>query len=659
MLTTMRDWMPQSSRASGEMADLMHETDWLATPLGPREAWPPVLVMATQLMLATPNPAFVLFGTQDAVLYNEGYRFFLGDRHPAALGQPLRNVWPELMDRLEPRLLAIREGEPQIFEEQEFHIGPEDAGRWFIGHWVPLRDETGEVVGIFGEAQETTGRVEAERARACAEAALREREGRLSFLFDLTEALRPLHDPVEIEFEACRRLAEWLDVDRAYYVEIDEKAGLARVNRDFARGDSQSIVGCHQLADFTWSLELLRTGDPTAIMDVRTSPLVPPGDLHTCEALQIIACVGTPLIKRGVVVGSLNVTHPEPRAWTEQETLALQQVSELIWATTERARAETATRASEEKYRRLFETMDEGHLLAEVIRDDRGNVVDMLYTEANPAARAMVKANFTGRRLSDVGDGFEPHWWEMPAMALDTGEPQRAELYAEPLGQWFNVGVTKAGSDRVSILFRDITARKEHEAERELLLGELNHRVKNMLAVVMSISSQTMRTAPDMGAFASAFTNRVQSLARAHALLSTRHWKDADLSEVVNDALSPFAGPTLERVTADGPGVRLKPNTVLTLSLALHELGTNAAKYGALSVAKGRVRVCWSLDETGRIGLDWTESGGPTVRQPRRKGFGSRLLTKGVARELDGEVTLDYRPEGLACRIEFAPGVQS
>lgn len=180
---------------------------------------------------------------------------------------------------------------------------------------------------------------------------------------------------------------------------------------------------------------------------------------------------------------------------------------------TARREAEARLRESETRYRRLFEAMDEGYLLGEVIRNDAGEPIDIYYVDANPAAVRMVKADFKGRRLSEVGDTFEPHWWTLPARVLDSGKPEHMDLFAEPLGQWFEISVSKLDAKRVAILFQDITERKRHERERELMMGELNHRVKNMLAVVQSVAAQTLRTTPDPPGFVDAFQNRMNALA--------------------------------------------------------------------------------------------------------------------------------------------------
>ena len=198
----------------------------------------------------------------------------------------------------------------------------------------------------------------------------------------------------------------------------------------------------------------------------------------------------------------------------------------------------------------------------------------------------------------------------------------------------------------------DITERKRAEASQHLLLEELNHRVKNTLAMVQSIASQTLRATPAAERFPEAFQSRLQALAQAHDLLTRGQWRGASLHEVAEVTLSPHTTPG-GRVKISGPPVALSPGIAVSLHLALHELATNAAKYGALSVEQGEVKLQWAV--TGGVQpalrIEWGESGGPPVVPPQRRGFGSRLIERGLAHEVDGEVDLAFSPKGVVCRV--------
>jgi PAS domain S-box-containing protein len=208
----------------------------------------------------------------------------------------------------------------------------------------------------------------------------------------------------------------------------------------------------------------------------------------------------------------------------------------------------------------------------------------------------------------------------------------------------------------------DITDHKRSEERLRLLINELNHRVKNTLATVQSLASQSFRGlktgyVQDLPALHAIFEARLFALARGHDILTRENWEGASLGEIVTQAFAPYRdmADDCSRIRIDGPDLRVAPPMALSLSMALHELCTNAVKYGALGTPDGRVHISWSTPEalTGqRLVMRWEEQGGPLVVAPTRKGFGSRLIQEGLARELNGEVRLIYEPGGLVCTID-------
>jgi PAS domain S-box-containing protein len=200
----------------------------------------------------------------------------------------------------------------------------------------------------------------------------------------------------------------------------------------------------------------------------------------------------------------------------------------------------------------------------------------------------------------------------------------------------------------------DITERKRIEEHRQLLLNELNHRVKNTLATVQSVAAQSFRLATTDASGREMFEARLLALSRAHDVLTDESWEGANLNEIVAQAILPYRGGDPGRFGIEGPAVWLSAKMALSISMALHELATNAAKYGALSSHQGRVDISWIARQHGsecQLRLEWLESGGPAVVPPKRKGFGSRLIERGLAQELGGEARLEYRPAGLWCEI--------
>jgi PAS domain S-box-containing protein len=199
----------------------------------------------------------------------------------------------------------------------------------------------------------------------------------------------------------------------------------------------------------------------------------------------------------------------------------------------------------------------------------------------------------------------------------------------------------------------DITERKRDEEHLKLLIDELNHRVKNTLSIVQSLAQQTFRSEMDYDDVRGAFEGRLSALAAAHDLLTRRNWEATDLADLARTLFEAFSVDS-ERALIEGPEVRLEPKTTISIAMALHELVTNAAKYGALSTENGRVSLKWQIlnVETPRLAVCWQESGGPPVKPPERRGFGSRMIERALAYELGGTAELEFRPEGLVCRID-------
>lgn len=216
-----------------------------------------------------------------------------------------------------------------------------------------------------------------------------------------------------------------------------------------------------------------------------------------------------------------------------------------------------------------------------------------------------------------------------------------------------------SGADEglVCSTIRDVTWRREGEARQALLIRELNHRVKNTLASVQAIVTQTLKSAATPEAFSSAATARLMALSKSHDVLTRSDWSGAELKDIVVEQLSPYENGDIHRFYVSGPDLKLRPNRAVTLGMALGELATNAAKYGALSAgSEGSVHVSWtriSDAEGPRLSLRWTERGGPPVRKPTRAGFGSRLIQRSVAGGLQGKVRVEYARSGLKVDLEF------
>jgi two-component sensor histidine kinase len=196
--------------------------------------------------------------------------------------------------------------------------------------------------------------------------------------------------------------------------------------------------------------------------------------------------------------------------------------------------------------------------------------------------------------------------------------------------------------------FQDITERKRSEAQIVNLAREAEHRTKNILSTVLAtVRLSRADTCDDLKQL---IEGRIDALAQVHALFVQSRWTGAELHTLVAQELLPYRGETKARLRIDGPPVMLEPTTAQTIAISLHELATNAAKYGSLSAAGGHVEISWTVTADGRLSLRWIESGGPTAAPPTHRGFGTRIMENMIG-QLSGEVRFDWRDEGLACEI--------
>jgi two-component sensor histidine kinase len=203
----------------------------------------------------------------------------------------------------------------------------------------------------------------------------------------------------------------------------------------------------------------------------------------------------------------------------------------------------------------------------------------------------------------------------------------------------------------------DITARKAGEAHLRHIMRELTHRSKNLLAVIQAMARQTATHTGTTEAFLSRFAARLQALASSHDLLVQESWRGASLSELIRSQLGHYFDREGAQVSISGPALLLKPEAAQSLSLAIHELATNAAKYGALSLPAGKVAIVWHMlaapDAANGVEILWTESGGPPVQEPERRGFGTLVIERNLARSLEAEVKLEFPAGGARCRMHI------
>lgn len=318
-----------------------------------------------------------------------------------------------------------------------------------------------------------------------------------------------------------------------------------------------------------------------------------------------------------------------------------EQSTELSLLRTRFSRYETALRAS--------------HIV--VYAQDR----DLRYTAISHDMMGHLVADILGRTdeeiwPADVVGGVSA----LKREALTSGQSRRTEMaFDEAPGQrWHDLHIEPLRTDAGDIVGLtcaavDVTERKEGEAHLRLLLRELTHRSKNLLAVIQAMARQTARHAGSTESFLSQFSARLQALAASHDLLVRESWYGASLNELIRSQLALYLDRDEAPVTFSGPEVVLKPEAAQNLGLALHELSTNAAKFGALSVPEGRVTISWKRDRGPEDALefDWQEHLGPKVKVRRKQGFGSMVIERNLARSLDAQVDMSFEPDGLRCHV--------
>lgn len=363
--------------------------------------------------------------------------------------------------------------------------------------------------------------------------------------------------------------------------------------------------------------------------------------------------------RRGEVLGGLIFGHPDAGRFTARDETLLLGMGAQVAATIDSIKLNADARAELDQRRRAEER------LKFALDSGRMGSWDLDVATRAYEASDLCRMNY-GRRpdesfgFADLVDTIHPDDRPRILAAIESSIRDGADYDVEyrvvhPNGdlRWLHARGRAAtiaddgGARRLAGVSLDITERKRAEERQKLLVNELNHRVKNSLATVQSIAAQTLRSVAAPEFFREAFESRLIALSQTHDLLTRESWEGASLREVIDAEMHAMAAE--DRVSFDyDTDIRLSPKAAVALGMGVHELATNASKYGALSASHGRVIVAWSLDRDV-LRLTWTERDGPEVHPPARRGFGARLLERGLAAELSGAVDLTYDAAGVVC----------
>lgn len=498
----------------------------------------------------------------------------------------------------------------------------------------------------------TTGPVKSEETQAIAFQNLLRRADEQSVLFRFTDRLYRAASIGDVYAAALESIIVGLGCKRASILLFDADGVMQFVaSEGLSEGYRRAVTG-----HTPWTPGQ-RDAAPFSIAD---SAELEDGLRQTIQQEGIGALAFVPLELNGGVIGKFMAYHDAPHTFEAEEIDLALTIARQIGFAIERERAREF-RAGADDFRQRMSAIVENSNDAIISKNLNGIIQS--WNKGAERLFGYAADEIIGKSILTLFPAAYQD--EEPDIIGRITRDERIEHYETVRqrkdGQHIHISLTvspiKDAQGRIvgaSKIARDITERKRADQQRALLVNELNHRVKNTLATVQSLAMQTLRGAENNELARAMFESRLAALSRAHDLLTNENWEGAGLRDVVERALAPFRPEESGRIAVGGPHVRLTPKQALALSIAIHELATNAVKYGALSNQSGKVAVQWSVaaaPDGGALELTWTESGGPDVAPPARVGFGSRLIQRGLALELGGEARIEYRPAGVVAVI--------
>jgi PAS domain S-box-containing protein len=608
-----------------EMATRLQTQDWSNTPLGPQETWSASLKLIVSVMLASGFPMCVRWGPELVMIYNDGYRSILGARHPRAFGLPFHEAWPEVQEQLRPLHEAILDGTSGAYFAEDLLIKVQRRGsaEWedarFTLSYSPVPDDTAPkgVGGVLVTVVETSDRVRTEEA-------LRASEERFGRIFEQTG----------VGVIQC---------------ELDGRFLL--VNKRFCE-----IVG--------------RPADE--LLTLRVPDITHPDERDRDAALRRrLVADGVPFF-----VEKRYLRPDGSEVWVDVNVSAMRSADgtrlQLIGVAqdiTERKAAEASLRSKEADLRLVLDSATDAVYCVDT---------DGVTTMCNAAFLRMLgiprEEDAIGRKLHDVihhshpdGSAYPKEECPIYRTAKD-GVPSHVdyELFFRfdgtsfPVEYWVNPILRDGTHQGAVCTFIDITERRRAQEQQNLLLRELNHRIKNLFAITGGMITLGARSATTPKEYAASLSGRLEALALAHELIlpnladeANPGTKPTGLDALLKKILAPYSqkGSGGDRIMTSGPAVMLGPHAVTTLALIVHELATNSVKYGSMSVEGGSLAIRWVCSDNVLV-LKWEESGGPRIAgPPHSEGFGTRLSNHSVRFQLGGAVTHQWYEAGLAVEL--------